>query len=50
MNQETMLTTLNTPMFSAEAASVATVAPCRHSRDKWLRFGNVLALAGRCAR
>jgi hypothetical protein len=47
---ETMLTTLNTPMFHAEATSVATVRPCWHCFDEKLRPGYVLALAGRYAR
>jgi hypothetical protein len=49
-NHETMLITLDTPMFLAEATSVAPVAPCWHSRDKRNQSGYVLALAGRCAR
>ena len=45
-----MLTNLHTPMFSAEATSVAEVLPCRHSFDTKRRPGYVLALAGRYAR
>ncbi len=45
-----MLTTLNTPMFLAEATSVASVLPCWHSFDEKRRPGYVLALAGRYAR
>ena len=47
---ETMLITLNTPTFLAEAMSVASVLPCWHSFDKESRPGYVLALAGRYAR
>jgi hypothetical protein len=47
---ETMLTTLNTPTFLAEATPVASVLPCWHSFDEKLQPGYVLALAGRCAR
>ena len=47
---ETMLITLNTPMFLAEATSVASVLPCRHSFDAKRRPGYLLALAARCAR
>ena len=47
---ETMLITLNTQTFHAEAASAASVLPCRHSFDQKLRLGYVLALAGRYAR
>ena len=45
-----MLITLNTPMFLAEATSVASVLPCPHSFDQKRRPGYVLALAGRYAR
>jgi hypothetical protein len=47
---ETMLTRLNTPTFLAEATSVASVLPCRHSFDAKRQPGYVLALAGRYAR
>jgi len=47
---ETMLTTLNTPMFHAEATSVASVEPCRHNFDWKRQLGDVRALAGRYAR
>jgi hypothetical protein len=47
---QTMLTTLNTQTFLAEAASAASVSPCRHSFDERRRPGYVLALAGRYAR
>jgi hypothetical protein len=47
---ETMLITLNTPTFLAEATSVASVEPCRHSFDERRMLGYVLALAGRSAR
>ena len=47
---ETMLTTLNTPMFPVEATFVASTLPCRHSLDEGREAGYVLALAGRCAR
>jgi hypothetical protein len=45
-----MLTNLHTPMFIAEATSVAEVLPCRHSFDPKRRTGYVPALAGRYAR
>ena len=47
---ETMLTTLNTPTFLAEAPSDASVLPCWHSFDEERQPGYVLALAGRYAR
>jgi hypothetical protein len=47
---ETMLTTLNTPTFLADATSVAAVPPCRHDFVEKGRPGYVLALAGRYAR
>ena len=47
---ETMLMTLNTPTFLAEATSVASVLPCGHSFDEERQPGYVLALAGRYAR
>ena len=47
---ETMLITLNTPTFLAEATSVASVLPCWHSFDEERQPGYVLALAGRYAR
>jgi hypothetical protein len=47
---ETMLITLNTPTFLAEATSVASVLPCWHSFDERRQPGYVLALAGRYAR
>jgi len=47
---ETMLTTLNTPTLLAEATSVASVLPCRHSFAQQRRLGYVLALAGSYAR
>ena len=47
---DTMLINLNTPMFLAEATSVAQALPCRHSFDAKRRTGYVLALAGKCAR
>jgi hypothetical protein len=47
---ETMLTTLNTRTFLAEAASVASLVPCWHSFDEKRQSGYVLALAGRYAR
>jgi hypothetical protein len=45
-----MLITINTKKFLAEAASAASVLPCRHSFDQKRRSGDVLALAGRYAR
>jgi len=47
---DTMLINLHTPTFIAEATSVASVLPCRHSFDPKRRPGYVLALAGRYAR
>lgn len=47
---ETMLLTVNTRSIHAEAASAASVLPCRHSFDEKRRSSYVLALAGRCAR
>jgi hypothetical protein len=46
----TMLITVKTRMFLAEAANAASVLPCRHSFDAKRRPGYVRALAGRCAR
>jgi hypothetical protein len=45
-----MLINFHTPTFIAEAASVASVLPCRQSFDTKRRTGYVLALAGRYAR
>ncbi len=45
-----MLITLDTKAFPIEAASAATVMPCRHRFDSKRRSGYVLALAGRYAR
>jgi hypothetical protein len=45
-----MLTNLRTPTFIAEATSVASDMPCRHSFDPKRRPGYVLALAGSYAR
>jgi hypothetical protein len=45
-----MLITVNTRMFLAEAATVASVTPCWHSFDEKRRPGNVRDHAGRCAR
>jgi hypothetical protein len=47
---ETMLITVNTQTFLAEAATAASVLPCRHSLDRRRWSGYVVALAGRCAR
>jgi hypothetical protein len=47
---ETMLITVNTKTFLAEAATAASVLPCWHSFDEKRQPGYVLALAGRCAR
>jgi hypothetical protein len=44
-----MLITVNTQVFLAEAASVASVMPCWHSFDEKRQAGRVLALAGRYA-
>jgi hypothetical protein len=49
-NIETMLITLNTPMFLAEAASVASVLPSWHCFDEKRQPGYVRALAGGDAR
>ena len=48
-SHDTMLTTVNTQVFLAEAASVASVMPCWHSFDEKRQAGRVLALAGRYA-
>jgi len=45
-----MLTNLDTPMFRAEATSVAQALPCWHSFDPKRRPGYLLALSGRHAR
>lgn len=45
-----MLITLNTPMFLAEATSVALATPCWLSSEEKGQIGYVLALAWRCAR
>jgi len=45
-NHQTMLITVNTQTFLAEAASL----PCGQSFDSKRRHGSVRALAGRCAR
>jgi hypothetical protein len=47
---EPMLITVNTQTFLAEAATAASVLPCRHSLDERRRSRYVLALAGRYAR
>jgi hypothetical protein len=47
---KTMLKNLLTPTFLAEATSVASVSPCRHSFDAKRQDGDVLALAGRYVR
>jgi hypothetical protein len=48
-SHETMLMTVNTKTFLAEAANAASASPCRHSFDEKRRPGYALALAGRCA-
>jgi hypothetical protein len=45
-----MQTRLNTPIFLAEAASVASAMPRRHDSDEECQSGDVFALAGRHAR
>jgi hypothetical protein len=45
-----MQITIDNTSFLAEATPVAPVSPYRHSFDAKRRLGNVLALAGRCAR
>ena len=45
-----MMITLNSQTFLAEAASAASVQPCRHAFDEKRLPGYVLALAGSCAR
>jgi hypothetical protein len=47
---QTMLTNANTQMFVAGAAYAAPTSPSRCGLDETLRFGNVPALAERCAR
>jgi len=42
--------TVNTQTFVPEAATAATVAPCRLKLESGRRFGHNLALAWRCAR
>jgi hypothetical protein len=49
-SHETMLITVNTRTFLAEAATAASVLPRWHSFDEKRQPGYVLALAGRCAR
>jgi hypothetical protein len=49
-SHETMLITVDNPTILAEAATTASLLPCRHSFDGKRQPGNVLALAGRCAR
>ena len=44
----TMLITVNKQTVPADAATAASVLPCRHSVDETRRSGYVLA--GRCAR
>jgi hypothetical protein len=50
ISHETMLITVNTQTFLAEAATAASGLPCWHSFDEKRQSGYVLALAGRCAR
>jgi len=45
-----MLTTINTQTFHAEAATAASVLPCRHSFYSEPQLGDVIALAARRAR
>ena len=47
---KTMLITVHTQQFLAEAASTVHGLPCWHSSDATRRYGNVLVLAGRDAR
>ena len=49
ISHETMLITVNTPSFLAEAANAASVLPCWHSFDEKRQPGYVVALAGRYA-
>jgi hypothetical protein len=49
-SHQTMLMTINTQLFLAEAAPAASVWPCRHSFDTKRLAGYVLALTGRYAR
>jgi len=49
-NHETMLITVNTPTFLAEAAPAATVPPCWQRFDEKRQSGYALALTGRCVR
>jgi hypothetical protein len=46
---ETMLITINTQQFLAEAANAVSGLPTRHSFDSKRQSGNVLTLAGRYA-
>jgi hypothetical protein len=48
-SHETMLITVNTRTFLAEAAPAVSVLPCWHSSDTKRQPGNVPALAGRFA-
>jgi hypothetical protein len=50
MSDNTMLMTLNTKSFLAEAASAASALPCWHTVEQDRRPGYVPALAGRYAR
>jgi hypothetical protein len=48
-SHQTMLITVNTRTFLAEAVVAASSLPCRHSFDEKRQPGYVLALAGRHA-
>lgn len=49
-SQGDMLMTIDTPTIHPEAASVASLSPCRQGFDENRRLGYALALAGRYAR
>ena len=49
-SHKTMLMTVNTQAFLTEAATAASVLPCRRGFDETRQLDYVLALAGRYAR
>jgi hypothetical protein len=50
MSHDTIMFTVTTNMFLAEAVPAASVVPCWHSLDGRRLPGYVITLAGRCAR
>ena len=50
MSHDTIMFTVTKNTFLAEAATAASVMPCRHSLDERRQPGYVQALAGRYAR